>query len=261
MSSIAILTYHSLDTSGSVVSVTPQNFADQMACLADLGFRGVSLWEAVTYHELHGMWPERAVVLTFDDGYATVHDVALPILVRHGYTATVFVVSHHMEGQNDWAPPPPGLGLQDMLSWHQVAELSAAGIEIASHTQTHPDLQLCSVAEAERQIRDSCADIEGYIGLPVQSFAYPFGQVSPVSRHLVQRTFRAACSTVLKRATSEPLEMLPRVDMYYIRSTHTLRRLLQGQLDRYLTIRRWGRSVRRLMMPSTQQGKAVTSMS
>jgi peptidoglycan/xylan/chitin deacetylase (PgdA/CDA1 family) len=247
VSSIAILTYHSLDPSGSVVSVAPQAFADQMACLTDLGFQGVSLQEAVAYRDVNSAWPERAVVLTFDDGYANIHEVALPILVRYGHTATVFVVSGHIGGRNDWAPPPAGLGRHAMLSWQQVAELSTTGVEIAAHTQTHADLRWCSAAQAEREIVASCADIEEHLGLSAQSFAYPFGSVSSASVSIVRREFRVACTTVLKRVKSEPLHRLPRIDMYYIRSLHDLKRLVNGQLDRYLALRRWGRSVRSMM--------------
>lgn len=255
---LPILTYHSLDTSGSVISVAPQQFAEQMACLTELGFGGVSLHAAVTYRDTHGAWPEQCVVLTFDDGYANCYDAALPVLVQHGFTATVFLVSDHMGGRNNWSPLSPGLGLRPMLSWEQAAALSAAGLEIGVHTKTHRDLQRLSPDEAEDEIVGARDNIASRLGRPVESFAYPFGSVSPASLEIVQRAFRTACTTVLKRAGHEPLHRLPRVDMYYIRSLPMLRRLLTGQLDRYLAIRRWGRSVRRVLRVRSPQGKNNT---
>jgi hypothetical protein len=83
--------------------------------------------------------------------------------------------------------------------------------------------------------------------LPVESFAYPFGSTSPLVCELVQRAFRTACTTILKRAETEPLHRLPRIDMYYICSLLMLERLLIGSLDGYLTIRRWGRVARRIV--------------
>jgi hypothetical protein len=62
----------------------------------------------------------------------------------------------------------------------------------------------------------------------------------------VRREFRAACTSVLKRAADEPLHELPRVDMFYLRSSASLEKLLHGQLDRHLTVRRWGRTIRQM---------------
>jgi peptidoglycan/xylan/chitin deacetylase (PgdA/CDA1 family) len=255
---LTILTYHSLDTSGSVISVTPRQFADQMACLSELGFRGMSIREAITYRNANGAWPEKGVAITFDDGYVNFYEEALPTLVRFGYTATVFLVSGHMGGSNDWAPPPAKLGKRSILSWEQAAVGMANGIEIGSHTQTHADLRRLSPEETEAEIVASRIEIKAHLDTPVESFAYPYGYVSPVALQIVQREFRAACTTVLSRADNNSPHRLPRIDMYYIRSSRNLQRLLQGQLDRHLTLRRWGRYVRHGLMSSLQQSKAVT---
>lgn len=244
MNSLAILTYHSLDTSGSVVSVAPQAFADQMSTLAEAGFCGVSLREALSHREAHAAWPERCVALTFDDGFANFYEEAMPALVRHSFTATVFVISGYVGGRNDWAPPPARLGLREMLTWPQIAEMSAAGIEIGVHTRNHKDLRQLSTAEAQEEIGGSRVEIEDRLGQPVDSFAYPFGYVSPTSLEIVQREFRAACTTVLRRASAEPLHELPRVDMYYLRAARQLSQLLEARLDRYLTVRRLARMAR-----------------
>jgi peptidoglycan/xylan/chitin deacetylase (PgdA/CDA1 family) len=244
LNSLAVLTYHSLDTSGSVVSVAPQTFADQMAVLAETGFRGVSLREALSHREAHGAWPERSVALTFDDGYANFYEEAAPALAQHDFTATVFVISGYVGKRNDWEPPPAGLGLREMLTWPQIIELSSAGIEIGAHTRAHRDLRRLSTSEAQGEIGGSRAEIEDRLGRAVESFAYPFGHVSLASLEIVRREFRAACTTELRRASEEPLHELPRVDMYYLRAPRRLPRLLEGRLDRYLTVRRLGRLAR-----------------
>ncbi|HET9530190.1 MAG TPA: polysaccharide deacetylase family protein [Blastocatellia bacterium] len=248
--SVAILTYHSIDASGSIVSVAPNDFARQMRTLAEMGWRAISLREAVAYHDSNGLWPDRSVVLTFDDGYENFYESALPVLAEHGFTATVFIVSGHMGGRNDWETPPPGLGRRPILSWRQAAEVSAAGIEIGSHTKTHPDLRRLSVDKIEDEIRTSRAEIESRIGAAVESFAYPFGSFNRETMDVVKRSFRAACTTFLQRAEAEPFHALPRIDMYYIRSERDLKHLLNGRLDYYLAIRRLGRRVRRALRSS-----------
>src|SRR5690349_1670034 len=105
---LAILTYHSIDDSGSVVSIAPKTFVEQMRVLAESGFRGISLSEAMNYREAHGRWPEKCAVLTFDDGFANFYETAMPEIARHNFSATVFVISSHVEGHNDWDAPPPG---------------------------------------------------------------------------------------------------------------------------------------------------------
>lgn len=256
---LPILMYHSLDSSGSVVSVAPRDFADGMAALAHLGYRGITLRKAAAHRQAHGTWPDRCVVLTFDDGYANFHEVALPVLTRHGFAATVFLVSGHVGGQNDWEPPLAQLGVCPMLSWGQVGELSAAGMEIGAHTKTHPDLAQLSPQAAQDEIVAARAEIEEHMGRRVESFAYPYGSLNGVARQIVAREFQAACTTVLKRADREPLHELPRIEMHYIRSRRTLERLLNGELDRYLAVRRWGRVMRQTLRSTRRAQKTITT--
>jgi peptidoglycan/xylan/chitin deacetylase (PgdA/CDA1 family) len=244
---LTILTYHSLDTSASAVSTSPRRFRDHVESLVDLGYRGTALGEAVAHREATGRWPERTVVLTFDDGYASFYEHAYPVLVRVGFTATVFVVTGHMGGLNDWAPTPHRLGSLRTISWPQAAALQASGMEIGAHTHTHRDLRRLSTAEVTHEIARSQHELETYLGKPAVSFAYPFGGVSTVARGVVEQHFHAACTTALKRATSEPRLTLPRVDAYYVRDRRSLQQLLTGRLDAYLTLRRWGRSLRGLL--------------
>lgn len=247
---LAILTYHSLDTSGSVISLAPQDFIQQMAYLAERKIRGTSLSEALAFRASRGMWPEQAVVLTFDDGYASFSEIALPVLLRHRFTATLFVASGHVGGINAWAPPPAAMGSRPMLSWSQIAEAAAAGIEIGAHTRTHPDLRRLDAAATEREIVGSRHDIEHHLQSPVTSFAYPFGIKTPAAAVIVRREFRAACTTVLKRAAQEAPHQLPRIDVYYLRTPRALPRLLNGRLDGTLRRRRWARALRRALAPA-----------
>ncbi len=249
MRSLAILTYHSVDTSGSVISVAPGLFAEHMARLADLGVRGLTLSEAVAHRSAHGVWPDHAVVLTFDDGYLNFYDEAFPVLLRHRFNATLFVVSGHIGGLNDWAPAPPGLGTRPLLTWDQLSELATAGMEIGSHGKTHADLQRLGPDQVAREIVGSRTDIEARLGRPVETFAYPFGAVSAAARTIVRSEYRAACTTVLKRVSGEELYELPRVDMYYLPSRTKLEALVRGRLESYLAIRRWARAIRAQLRP------------
>ena len=91
---------------------------------------------------------------------------------------------------------------------------------------------------------ESRREIEDHLGQTVNSFAYPYGGISHKLCSLAANEFAASCTTELRRANSDSLECLPRVDMYYIRSQRSLQRLLDGQLDRYLKVRSLGRLIR-----------------
>jgi len=242
---LAILTYHSIDDSGSVLSTAPETFEHQMACLAEIGFRGASLGEIVHHAGSTGQWPERTVAITFDDGYENNLLVAQPILARHEFTASVYLITGHVGGEHDWEQPPPGLGRRAILDWAQVGELADAGWEIGAHTRTHPNLQRLGPEAVVQEIVGSRDDIQQQLNRTVETFAYPGGYASASANAVVAREFIAGCTTVLRRAArGDPAHSLPRVDMFYLRDPRRLRRLASGQLDAYLILRRLGRRVR-----------------
>jgi len=257
---LSILTYHSIDTSGSVISTEPGTFADQMSCLVDGGFRGISLKEALDHRQQFGDWPSQSVVLTFDDGFANFYDNAHPVLERYRFSATVFLVTGHMGGRNNWELPPQGLGTLPILSWHQAEELSKVGIELGSHTRTHRDLRRCSSQEAKLEISGSRADIEAHLGVKPESMAYPYGGVNHLVQHLVTKDFRAACTTELRRTLSDPLNLLPRIDTYYLKSLRRMVSLLDGRLDPYLTVRRCGRLARRMFVSAAAMERPAVEL-
>ncbi len=249
---LAVLTYHSIDDSGSVVSTHPEVLDRQMASLAELGYRGYPLDTVVKHRLSTGRWPEHAIAITFDDGFENNLRVAQPILAKYDFAASIYLITGHVGGESDWERPPAGLGRRTTLDWPQVAELSAAGWEIGAHTRSHRDLRKLDAPTVEREIIDSREDIQQHLGRSVTTFAYPYGCSSPVAEAVVSREFSAACTTVLRRASHhDPVHTLPRVDMFYLGDIRRLRRLAMGRLDSYLAFRRLGRRVRALLGPGS----------
>ena len=240
---LSILTYHSIDDSGSVVSVSPALFAAQMEELAARGVKTMTLGAAGEARRRDGHWPQNAVVITFDDGYANVVEHALPVLSRHGFVATMFVISGHVGGQNDWAPRPPQLPPLPIASWDQLRKLDDSGWELAAHTHTHPDLRRLSAADIETEFLLCNEDIAANIGRVPASFAYPYGWYSPLAADLAATTYNVAVTTKLARARTESGNLLPRIDMFYIRTPTMLSQIVQGKCDRYLALRCFGRRI------------------
>lgn len=247
MRHLTILMYHSLDSSGSAISLRPKIFARQMSTLAAIGYRGVSLRQAMSHKVTHDDWPERSVVITFDDGYANLHEFALPELSRHGFGATVFLVTDYMGRRAEWVTP----GMKDddlkILTWNQARELANAGFEMAAHTLTHPDLTRIPSTQLEHEITASREAVQMNLNSDVDSFAYPYGRFDQRACTAVRRCFRGACTTELRRARDNDALRLPRIDMYYFREATDIDRLVMGKSDRYLAYRRWGRRVRGML--------------
>ena len=231
----SILMYHSLDDSGSVISVSPERFRAQMAWLARSGAPVVPL-ERV--RETPG-----AVALTFDDAFRNFHEHALPVLAEHGFPATVFVVSGRCGGANDWAQPP-GIPQLPLMNWSEAAEAAAAGVTVGAHTATHPRLSEVDEAALEREMGACRTAIEDRIGRAVDTFAYPYGNLTERVRRAAARHFRLACGTRLAfvAADSDALE-LPRLDVYYLRNDW-FEALNRPAGVAYVAARRWVRGLR-----------------
>jgi peptidoglycan/xylan/chitin deacetylase (PgdA/CDA1 family) len=176
-----ILGYHGIDESAlradlSRLQVSPAAFEAQLELLLEAGFRFVTVAEIAARLGSGGPPPGLAAV-TFDDGMANNHSIALPILSRLGIPATVYIAVDFIGGQSPWVA---GAGGQ-MLSEQQIVELAGAGWEIGAHTMSHADLEKLGYDECRREMEDSRAALERISATSVQTFAYPFGRYGPAA--------------------------------------------------------------------------------
>jgi peptidoglycan/xylan/chitin deacetylase (PgdA/CDA1 family) len=160
--------------------VAPSRFAEQLAWLKRRGLRGVSIGTLVD--AMRAGRPRGLVGITFDDGYVSVLEAALPELRRHGFTATMFIVSGRLAGSNEWDEGPRW----PLMAAGQVRELAAAGMEIGSHSTTHVRLAGLDARQLEAQVGDSKASLADLVGAPVRGFAYPYGSMDAAARLAVR---------------------------------------------------------------------------
>jgi peptidoglycan/xylan/chitin deacetylase (PgdA/CDA1 family) len=241
---VAILTYHSLDNGGSVLSTPPHLFAKQMQAVHDSGWRVVDLHTA---HQALAAGPQtdNLLALTFDDGFHNFVESGLPVLRHHAFPATMFLVTDYLGKSNDWPGQTASLQVQPLLRWQQVAELASHGTTIGSHTLTHPDLTRLPPATVERELRSSRLALEAVLQHPVDLLAYPYGAHSPAVRRIASRHYRVACSTQLGFGT--PLgdaHAVNRLDVYYLRNLELFRNLFSRRVRAYLQARRLLRDIR-----------------
>jgi peptidoglycan/xylan/chitin deacetylase (PgdA/CDA1 family) len=168
-----VLMYHSISPSSEPdphrLRVHPDRLDRHLRLLRRLGLRGVSLTELVRAADRGKT--AGLVGLTFDDGYTDFLDHAMPVLARHGMTATVYVVAGRLGGRNEW-DAGPSLGLVDET---QVRAIAAAGYEVGSHTLTHCRLPGASPATLAAEVGDSKRVLEDVLQAEVAGFCYPWG--------------------------------------------------------------------------------------
>jgi len=226
----AILTYHSIDQSGSVISTAPDVFEDQMAWLAGSGLAVVPLEQAA---ENPG-----GVALTFDDGYQNFLDSALPVLERYRLPSTVFVATALLGMTNGWDGQHRSIPKLAIMGEDGVREATARGVGIGAHSVGHADLTTLLEPDIEHELTASQGRLEDLTGKPVRTFAYPFGRTNEASIRLAGKSFDLACGTGLGyvEPASDRLE-LPRLDVYYLQSRFWFRRIGVGSGRRYLGLR------------------------
>jgi len=161
---VPILSYHSVGEVASEYVVPLSAFEEQLDWLAAQRFRTVSLHDLAESRAGRATLPPRAIVLTFDDGKSDALDVVVPSLRKRGMRATFFIIT----GQ---------VGEPGFLTWEGVRALGAAGMEIGSHTRTHPRLPDLLDEAVEEELKSSKSILEAEIGKTVEALAYPYNSL------------------------------------------------------------------------------------
>jgi peptidoglycan/xylan/chitin deacetylase (PgdA/CDA1 family) len=203
-----ILMYHGVAEVAedpNLLCVSPSRFAEHMAWLERRGLRGVgigTLVDAMRAGRQRGL-----VGITFDDGYLSVLEAALPELQRRGFGATAYIISDRLGGTNEWDEGPSW----PLMTVGQVRELAGAGIEIGSHAATHLRLAGASPQQLTAEVGDSKASLAALLGTEIRGFAYPYGSMDAAARRAVlDAGYEYACA--VEASTAEiGLMALPRI--------------------------------------------------
>jgi len=242
---LPILTWHSIDEKGSVISTAPSLFRKQIEFLKKEGFQMLSISEILDSIGNGMPLPEKAIAITFDDGYHNIYSEAFPILKQYGCKGTVFLVTDYCGRISNWSGKRSSANRLPLLSWKEIEEMSDWGMEFGAHTATHPDLTRLPVQEAEKEIRQSRLAIQNHLDKEPVVFAYPYGKFNAEVKELVRRQFRAACTAILgSNINYHDPYALERIDMYYLSRERVYRSLTSRALLNYLKVRQFFRDVK-----------------
>ncbi len=183
---LRILTYHHVnDIKGDRLSVHPAEFEKQMEWLKSHGYAGVSVREGLRSLD------RSSVAITFDDGYRDNYTNAFPVLKKYGFQATVYVITGSVrKDELD----------RTYLSWGEIKEMQSAGIEMGSHTASHPRLTSVDLSSAKQEIEQSKRGIEQKLGTACESFCYPGGMWNKEIARLVRESGYVNATTVIPGA-------------------------------------------------------------
>jgi peptidoglycan/xylan/chitin deacetylase (PgdA/CDA1 family) len=211
----ATLTYHSLDDSGSAISVAPAMFAQHLAWLTSGRVRVLSLNQLIA----HADDATDAVAVTFDDGFLNVRD-AIEQLRSHGVPVSLFVVSGSAGGTNAWGGATQrGIPTLPLLGWGDLERLVALGAAVEAHTRSHTVLTALSGSALDEELGGCQDELHARLGTRSSHLAYPYGEVNDAVEARVGTFFRYAHTTQFRfLAGSDTALRLPRLDMYYFRA-------------------------------------------
>jgi peptidoglycan/xylan/chitin deacetylase (PgdA/CDA1 family) len=186
---VPVLAYYGFSKNKpSKISITQDDFKAQMKYLKENGYHVITLDQLLGFLDYREQIPERSVAITFDDGWISVYDIAIPILKKYGFPATIFIYTDFIGGGK-------------AMSWKQIKELSEAGFDIQCQTKTHRNLKVIKKKESFKEYFKS---LEMEISYPkkvinkklqkeCKYLAYPYGKTNNlVIAMLKKHGYRAA---------------------------------------------------------------------
>jgi peptidoglycan/xylan/chitin deacetylase (PgdA/CDA1 family) len=215
----AVLSFHSIDDSGSKLSFPFRGFVKLMEGLLRSGI------PVLTFEELRTV--KKGVTITFDDAIESVVRRALPVMRDLKAPSHVFVTTGHVGLDNSWEWQPPGHAPMKVMTWDAIADCAAGGMTIENHTTTHPDLRLRSRSQIVEECAVADEVIERQLGRRPTLFAYPYGACNDLAREIAQKRYAAAFTTALDYVNdSTDLHRVPRIDSHYLKTPCPTRHLL-----------------------------------
>lgn len=236
-----VLTYHSIDPSGSVISIHESVFRRHVEWLAA---SEISVVDCAALLDMRS--EESGVAITFDDAFTNFAERAWPILKDHGLPATLFVPTDYVGMTNRWnvgiKPPIPELPI---LDWHTLGRLAEEGASLGSHTCSHCDLRTEQRQRLQAELHESATAIAANAGVRPTALAYPFGYTNPTVIEATRTAYDVAVSTEMRAITdNDDRHRIPRLDAYYYRDAHRLERFGTPAFSYHLLLRSSLRRVR-----------------
>jgi peptidoglycan/xylan/chitin deacetylase (PgdA/CDA1 family) len=168
---VIVLGYHRFESyPRDTLAIQPEVFREQMQSLKDNGITVISMKDFLSWRRGKKRLPPKSALITIDDGYASIYDVAWPILREFGYPVTLYLYTKYVN-----------VGGKS-LSWKQLQEMRDSGMEFGSHGVSHENMARphtlvgCDYQSwISNELEESKKALECHLNVPVATFAYPYG--------------------------------------------------------------------------------------
>ncbi len=170
---VPILCYHRFKQDcESSLCIPGEVFEKQLRYLKENGYRTISMQELIDFLNYRHAIPKKSFLITIDDGYRSAYDIAYPLLLKYGFTATFFVYIDFV-GVSKTA-----------ITWDQLRKIKEKGFEVGSHTISHCDLTKKRKGEGEKayidriqkEIQISRHIIDRELQQDTLAIAFPYGK-------------------------------------------------------------------------------------
>jgi peptidoglycan/xylan/chitin deacetylase (PgdA/CDA1 family) len=181
---VPVLCYHRFAEECSASLCMPAAlFEEQMRYLKENGYRVISMSEFLQFVTYRCSIPEKSVVITLDDGYKSVYEIAYPILKKYGFTATLFIYTDFIGNS------------KSALTWDQLRQMKVDGFEVGSHTLSHCDLTRKREGESDQAFSERVREelsvskkiLDQKLGQNTAYVAFPYGEYDPAVLAVCQK--------------------------------------------------------------------------
>lgn len=220
---VPILMYHRVRDDGNTTYIhTIDAFREQMEALHEAGFESITVSELASAIRDGGDLPQKAVAITFDDGFLDVYENAFPILNELGFRATTYIITGTLDSDISYG----------YMQKAELAELAANGWEIGSHSISHDDLRTPPLG-IRNEIQKSKQTLEDMLGIDIRSFSYPYAVANDWIRERVQEYGYESAVGIGPgvQHTTEDLYYLSRVDVYRGIPLSTFLEIIQSDVE------------------------------
>lgn len=206
---IPVLYYHSVkEPANNEVTINPKALREQLKYIKDQGYITLTISELENYILNNSPIPPRSIAITFDDGYMDNYYNAFPILKNLNMVATIFCITSNLDGSY-------------YLSKDAITEMSNYGIDIQSHTVTHPKLSELTYNQQLMELKESKRTLESIVGKKIDSIAYPYGDFNDDTIKAAKDAGYSLAFTT-KRGLSDRNDNTLKLDRIYISSKYSL---------------------------------------
>jgi peptidoglycan/xylan/chitin deacetylase (PgdA/CDA1 family) len=181
---VPILNYHKVDILNHALSVSPQEFEEQMEYLHKNGYHTIAPDQLMAYLRYGKQLPDKPIMITFDDGYLDNYTNAYPIMKKYDFTATIFIITNLISQDNRF------------MTWDQIREMQQYGIVFGSHTANHKSLTSLTKEQVMNGLSQSRDEITRQLGKSPKYFAYPTGTYNGEIEEMVRASGYKAAFTI-----------------------------------------------------------------